>query len=171
MRENFVLIVSIILFAGCRDIPYQEQEPKLVLEESVAKNILHETKSISQPVEAAEPEIPVIERESSSRKSGGSRNRRNESKPFIDNKEPILPEPNIPIDTEAPKIIGANDGMIQPSYLQETIHYRQKFIGDEKNSRLFCLRSYQERSGCRKSCRRSFQLHGGMIMMWGGDRC
>ncbi len=50
-------------------------------------------------------------------------------------KEQHLPEVKITIDQEAPEILGALDGIAQAPYLQETIHYRQKFLDEKDNPR------------------------------------
>ncbi|OPZ23660.1 MAG: hypothetical protein BWZ03_00428 [bacterium ADurb.BinA186] len=46
-----------------------------------------------------------------------------------------MSEIKITIDQQAPEILGAIDGIAQAPYLQETIHYRQKFLDEKDNPR------------------------------------
>lgn len=53
----------------------------------------------------------------------------------IHGQEQSLPEVKITIDQKSPEILGAVDGVPQASYLQETVHYRQKFLDEKANHR------------------------------------
>ena len=126
MKNVGIAIVSTLLLMACKDVPYQEKEPVLNLDENKVNNVLSSNyvEKPLPPIEVAEPEISIVDNESSRKKSG----RGDKGKP-VDVVDEKLPEPEALIDSTAPKIIGANEGVLQSTYLQ------QKFIEDGKDSR------------------------------------
>lgn len=151
MNKIVIMMIATYFCFGCNDIPYQEKEPNLILQESPVQNVvpIASTEKAVQPVASkvsvADREVTLIDESDSRPNTSRSGNRKH---PVVEDREDhasknedkeateiIPPVVDIAIDKTPPKIMGAVDGVSQTAYRQETIHYEQRFLDDGKHPR------------------------------------